>query len=100
MLVYRGFLAVQDASRTYRAGPVLDLAAHSRSETSRLRTLALPHLEWFVEVGESANLMIRTGDTARSIASVDAKQALQAATVRDGAPCAPGDRRAGHARGA
>lgn len=77
MLVYRDF-AVQDASRTYRAGPVLELAAHSRSETSRLRTLALPHLEELVEVvGESANLMIRTGDTARFIASVECQQALR-----------------------
>ena len=43
MLVYRDF-AVQDESRVYHAGPVLELAAHSPSEASRLRTIALPHL--------------------------------------------------------
>ena len=43
MLVYRDF-AEQDESRSYRAGPVLELAAHSRSDISRLRAAALPHL--------------------------------------------------------
>jgi DNA-binding IclR family transcriptional regulator len=57
---------------------VLELAAHSQSATSRLRALALPHLEEIVEVvDESANLMIRTGDTARFIASVECRQALR-----------------------
>jgi hypothetical protein len=36
MLVYRDF-AVQDDDRVYRAGPVLELAAHSQSRTSMLR---------------------------------------------------------------
>jgi len=64
---------VQTEDRSYRVGPLLELAAHSQSATSRLRALALPHLEELVEVvDESANLMIRTGDTARFIASVDA----------------------------
>ncbi len=77
MLVYRDF-AVQTPSRAYRAGPVLELAAHSQSATSRLRLLALPHMEELVEVvGESANLIIRTGDTARFIASVECTQALR-----------------------
>ena len=43
MLVYRDF-AVQTEQRVYRAGPVLELAAHSESATSRLRTIALPHV--------------------------------------------------------
>lgn len=77
MLVYRDF-AVQTESRSYRAGPVLELAAHSQSATSRLRSVALPHMAELVEVvGESANLIIRTGDTARFIASVECSQALR-----------------------
>ena len=77
MLVYRDF-AVQTDSRAYRAGPVLELAAHSQSEASRLRAVALPHVATLVDVvGESANLMVRTGDTARFIASVECTQALR-----------------------
>ena len=80
MLVYRDF-AVQDESRVYRAGQVLELAAHSRSQTSRLRTASLPHLHHLVDVvGESANLVIRTGDTARFIASVECQQSLRVGT--------------------
>ncbi len=77
MLVYRDF-AVPTEQRTYRAGPVLELAAHSHSATSRLRTIALGHLTELVGVvDESANLLIRTGDTARFIASVECSQALR-----------------------
>ena len=77
MLVYRDF-AVQDESRVYHAGPVLELAAHSPSEASRLRTIALPHLHHVVDVlDESANLIARTGDTARFIASVECGQSLR-----------------------
>lgn len=77
MLVYRDF-AVQDASRAYHAGPVLQLAAHSGSQTARLREAALPALSRLVEtLDESANLVIRTGDTARFIASVECGQALR-----------------------
>lgn len=76
-LVYRDF-AVQDDQRKYHPGPVLELAAHSQSHTSRLRVVALPHLQRLVDlVGESANLTIRTGDTARFIASVECRQALR-----------------------
>ena len=77
MLVYLDF-AEQDESRAYRAGPVLELAAHSHSETSRLRAAALPHLARLVDVlDESANLIVRTGDTARFIASVESQQSLR-----------------------
>lgn len=77
MLVYRDF-AVQSENRCYRAGPVLELAAHSHSRTSQLRTAALPHLHRLVDVlGESANLIIRTGNTARFIASVESPRALR-----------------------
>ncbi|WP_040823745.1 IclR family transcriptional regulator [Nocardia jiangxiensis] len=76
-LVYRDF-AVQDDQRVYHPGPVLQLATHSQSRTSRLRTAALPHLQRLVDVvGESANLTIRTGDTTRFIASVECAQALR-----------------------
>jgi DNA-binding IclR family transcriptional regulator len=77
MLVYRDF-AEQDESRAYRAGPVLELAAHSHSETSRVRAAALPHLHRLVALlDESANLIVRTGDTARFIASVESHQSLR-----------------------
>lgn len=77
MLVYRDF-AVQDENRVYRAGPVLELAVHSQSQVSRLRAAALPHLHRLVDLlDETANLTIRTGDTARFIASVESGQALR-----------------------
>lgn len=77
MLVYRDF-AEQDETRAYRAGPVLELAAHSHSGTSRLRAAALPHLHRLVDLlDESANLIVRTGDTARFIASVESQQSLR-----------------------
>jgi DNA-binding IclR family transcriptional regulator len=77
MLVYRDF-AVQDEDRVYRAGPVLELAAHSQSLVSRLRVAALPHLHRAVDLfDETTNLIVRTGDTARFIASVESRQALR-----------------------
>jgi len=77
MLLYRDF-AVQEEDRTYRAGPVLVLAQHSGSATSRLRAVALPHLASLVDlVGETANLAVRAGDTGRFIASVECRQALR-----------------------
>ncbi|MGW5637816.1 IclR family transcriptional regulator [Streptomyces sp. NPDC003832] len=77
MLVYRDF-AVQDEDRVYRAGPVLELAAHSQSLVSRLRAAALPHLRRVVDLlDETTNLIVRTGDTARFIASVECRQALR-----------------------
>lgn len=77
MLVYRDF-AVQGEDRVYRAGPVLELAAHSQSLVSRLRAAALPHLRRIVDLlDETTNLIVRTGDTARFIASVECRQALR-----------------------
>ncbi len=77
MLVYRDF-AVQDDDRSYRAGPVLELAAQSPSLNSTLRATALPHLRRLVDIiQESANLAIRTGDTVRFLASVEAEQTLR-----------------------
>jgi DNA-binding IclR family transcriptional regulator len=77
MLVYRDF-AVQGEDRVYRAGPVLELASHSQSLVSRLRAAALPHLHRVVDLlDETANLIVRTGDTVRFIASVECRQALR-----------------------
>jgi DNA-binding IclR family transcriptional regulator len=77
MLVYRDF-AVQDEDRVYRAGPVLELATHSQSLVSRLRSVALPHLHRVVDLlDETTNLIMRAGDTARFIASVECRQALR-----------------------
>ena len=77
MLVYRDF-AVQDENRVYRAGPVLELAAHSQSQVGALRAAALPHLQRLVDLlGETVNLCIRTGYTARFIVSVECRQALR-----------------------
>lgn len=82
MLVYRDF-AVRD-STGYRAGPVLDVAGASRSQTAELRTASLEPLAALVElVGESANVAIRTHATARFIASVECTQALRV-TSREG----------------
>ena len=77
MLVYRDF-AVQDENRLYRAGPVLELAAHSQSRVSSLRAAALPYLVKLADLlNETVNLAIRTGDTTRFIASVECRQALR-----------------------
>jgi len=77
MLVYRDF-ARQDDARTYRAGPVLELATHSRSLAARLREAALGPMGTLVDgVDETANLIVRSGDTARFIASVESRQALR-----------------------
>jgi len=77
MLVYRDF-AVQDENHLYRAGPVLELAAHSQSRVSSLRAAALPHIRRLVDLlDETANLAIRTGDTVRFIASAECRQALR-----------------------
>ncbi|OYN98271.1 IclR family transcriptional regulator [Enemella evansiae] len=79
-LVYRDY-AVQQEDRSYRVGPVLELAAHSQSAVSRLRAAALPRLRWLVDVlGESANLIVRTGTTVRFVAGVETDQSLRVST--------------------
>lgn len=83
MLMYRDF-AVQSDDKVYRAGPVLELAAHSRSMAARLRAAGLPHLHRLVDLlGESVNLAVRAGATARFIASVESGQTLRV-TSREG----------------
>lgn len=74
-LVYRDF-AAQDDQRRYHPGPVL--ARHPQAGSSHLRGAALPHLQQLVDlVGETANLTIRTGATARFLASVECTQPLR-----------------------
>jgi len=83
MLVYRDF-AVQDDQRVYHAGPLLELAALSRSDVSRLRARAMTNLHRLVDVlGETSNLSIRTGQTTRFLATVECAQSLRV-TSREG----------------
>lgn len=83
MLVYRDY-ARQDEARVYRPGPVLELSAHSPSRAAELRRVSLPYLRQLSETfGESINVSIRTGDTARFIASVESDRAVRV-TSREG----------------
>ncbi|MGW4201105.1 IclR family transcriptional regulator [Streptomyces sp. NPDC004726] len=76
-LVYRDF-AAQNADRSYRAGPVLELAGTARSDVSALRAASLDPLRALVDtLGETANLSIRTVRTVRFIASVECDRALR-----------------------
>ncbi|MEV5411049.1 IclR family transcriptional regulator [Thermopolyspora sp. NPDC052614] len=83
MLVYRDF-ATQDDQHIYHAGPVLELAAHSKSSTARLRAAAMPHLSRVVaELDETSSISIRTGQTTRFLATVECGQSLRV-TSREG----------------
>lgn len=76
-LVYRDF-AVQNEDRSYRAGPVLEIADKAQSNVGVLRATALGPLQTLVDtLEETANLSIRTGRTVRFIASVECSQALR-----------------------
>ncbi|MFI6520697.1 IclR family transcriptional regulator [Spirillospora sp. NPDC050679] len=76
-LVYRDF-AVQAVDRSYRVGPVLELAAHSQSAAAHLRAVALPHLRRLADLlDETVNLAVRTGTTVRFIASAETSQVLR-----------------------
>src|ERR1700733_13597823 len=69
MLVYRDF-AVQGADRSYRAGPVLELATQANSDLGALRTAAIGPLRRLVEsLDETANLSVCTGTTCRFLLS-------------------------------
>lgn len=83
MLIYRDF-ALQDDQRTYHAGPVLELAARSTSDTARLRAAAMPHLQRLVDVlNETASISVRAGHTTRFLATVECNQSLRV-TTREG----------------
>ena len=82
-LVYRDF-AVQDDDRSYRAGPVLEVAATAHSDIGAIRAAALGPMRALVDaVDETVNLSIRTGRTIRFIASVESTQTLRVGS-RDG----------------
>jgi DNA-binding IclR family transcriptional regulator len=77
MLVYRDF-AVQDADRTYRAGPVLELATQANFDLGALRSASLGPLRQLVDArNETANLSVRAGTTCRFLLSVEGSQALR-----------------------
>lgn len=76
-LVYRDF-AVQNENRSYRAGPVLEIAAQTQSNVAAIRAAALGPLRALVDaLDETANVSIRTGRTVRFIASVECTRALR-----------------------
>ena len=84
MLVYRDFAVQDECGRAYRPGPVLDRSGDSPSGTAVLRAAAVEPLGGLVDlVGETANLAVRTHDTARFIASVECTQTLRVA-AREG----------------
>jgi len=71
MLVYRGY-AEQDASRRYVPGPAMGLTPAGLSWTAELRHRARPHLEQLSrKVGETANLVVLSGDAVRFLLSVE-----------------------------
>jgi DNA-binding IclR family transcriptional regulator len=77
MLVYRDF-AVQDEDRSYRADPVLELAAHANSDLGALRAASLGPLRGLVDtLDETASLSVRTGITCRFLLSVEAARTLR-----------------------
>jgi DNA-binding IclR family transcriptional regulator len=83
-LVYRDF-AVQAEDRSYRVGPILELAGQARSNIGALRAAALGPMRALVDtLDETVNLSIRTGRTVRFIASVESSQVLRVGT-REGA---------------
>jgi DNA-binding IclR family transcriptional regulator len=76
-LVYRDF-AVQNDDRTYRVGPVLEIAAQTQSNVAAIRAAALGPLRTLVDtLDETANVSIRTGRTIRFIAAVECSQSLR-----------------------
>ncbi len=71
MLVYRGY-AEQDASRRYVPGPAMGLTPAGLSWTAELRHRARPYLEELSKrVGETANLMVLSGESVRFLASIE-----------------------------
>lgn len=76
MLVYRGF-AVQDETRTYRAGPALD---HGRPDAQQrdLRSVARRHLDTLRSThDETVHLMVLRGPQVLFVESVEGAQALK-----------------------
>ena len=81
MLVYRGY-AEQDASRRYVPGPAMGLTPVGLSWTAELRHRARPHLEKLAErVGETANLVVLSGESVRFLLSVESSDILKASAL-------------------
>jgi DNA-binding IclR family transcriptional regulator len=77
MLVYRDF-AVQIEDRSYRSGPVLELATHANSDLGALRVASIGPLRQLADsLDETANLSVRTGTTCRFLLSAEGSQALR-----------------------
>lgn len=78
MLVYRDFALRDETSRSYLVGPVMLAPLSSPTVVSRLRDAAMPHLRRVTELlGESTNLIVRSGTSARFAASVEADRDLR-----------------------
>ncbi len=76
MLVFRGF-AVQDESRTYRAGPALHQGPSERT-ASELVAVVRPHLQALSNRhDETVHLMTRRGTAVSFLESVEGQQALR-----------------------
>jgi IclR family transcriptional regulator, acetate operon repressor len=76
MLVYRDF-AWQDEDRHYHAGHVLRRVPATRP-ASTLRRVALPHMHGLVDLtAETVNLVVRTGDRVRFVATVECDRLLR-----------------------
>jgi IclR family acetate operon transcriptional repressor len=76
MLVYRDF-AWQDEDRRYHAGDVLR-PMPAAEPASALRRMALPHMRSLVDqCAETVNLVVRTGDRVRFVATVECDQLLR-----------------------
>lgn len=77
MLRFRGFVE-QARDRTYRAGSAFADLGGGPSSATALLGIARPHLVRLTDkVGETSNLMIRTGAEIQFIDSVESKNALR-----------------------
>jgi IclR family transcriptional regulator, acetate operon repressor len=77
MLRFRGFVE-QAHDRTYRAGSAFADLGGGPNSTTALLGIARPHLVRLTEkIGETSNLMIRSGADTQFIDSVESKKALR-----------------------
>lgn len=83
MLVYRDFAVLDE--HVYRPGPILTLGKPTGTDFSLIRQASLEPMTALTELtGESTNLTVLTGRTARFIASVEGSQILRVGS-REGA---------------
>lgn len=77
MLVYRDF-AEQGRDRRYRPGPALRSSGAAEAPLALLRGVGQPHMRHLVDrTGESANLVVLTGDDIRFVVTVECDQVLR-----------------------